>query len=334
MKLYEITIQPTAGFGTPLKGDTLFGHICWQAAYDPGLLEGGLEKQISAYPGKPFAVFSSAFPKLTDPPGYALKRPDVPLSLLFSYDKEDRAEQLKKIKSMKKKEWMRIDGELNPDFSEENFFTDRDISGKTASQITETDKFLIRFPQPHNTVNRLTQSTGPGAFAPYSQEISHYYPGTKLAIFVLIDESATDIERICTALKNVGRWGYGKDASIGMGRFALLGHKALPLPDTAGANACYTLGPCVPDKDCFSSSCFTPFVRFGKHGDRGVLSKNPFKNPVVMADEGAVFKPKQGTEIFKKPYLGQAVTGVSKSMPETVVQGYAPYLPLKMEGLK
>jgi len=344
LKLYEITIQPAAGFGTPLKGDTLFGHVCWQAAYDPGLLEGGLEKQISAYPEKPFAVFSSAFPKLADSPGYVLKRPDVPLSLLFSYDKEYRAEQLlKKNKCMKKKEWMRIDGGLDIDISsEDKFLENEELPAEIAGQVTgphhteradHSRKFVTNFSQPHNTVNRLTQSTGPGAFAPYSQEIFHYYPGTKLAIFVLIDESATDIERICAALKNIGRWGYGMDASIGMGRFALLGHKALPLPDTADANACYTLAPCVPDTGCFSRSCFIPFVRFGKHGEMGVFSGNPFKNPVVMADEGAVFKPKEGKGIFEKPYLGQAVTGVSKSMPETVVQGYAPYLPLKMEGL-
>lgn len=40
MKLLEITIKPEAGFGAPLKGDTLFSQFCWQGAYDRSLLDG------------------------------------------------------------------------------------------------------------------------------------------------------------------------------------------------------------------------------------------------------------------------------------------------------
>jgi hypothetical protein len=60
-----LTITPLSPFGTPLKGDTLFGHVCWQAAEDPALLDGGLERWVGLYPERPFAVFSSAFPLLT-----------------------------------------------------------------------------------------------------------------------------------------------------------------------------------------------------------------------------------------------------------------------------
>lgn len=346
MKFYEITIAPLSGFGTLLKGDTLFGHICWQAAYNDDLLNGGLEKRISAYSENPFAVFSSAFPKLNRPsPCYALKRPDVPQSLLFSIKEEDRVRQLETIKEKKKKKWMLADESLNPDISEADFLTDKELFEEIAEQASEeirriTEKadhpgeLTIPFSQPHNTINRRTGTTGKDAFAPYSQDIVHYYPETKLAIFALIDESATDIERICDALKKIGRWGYGKDASVGMGRFEVREHRELPLPDAGDANACYTLAPCVPEKGCFSKSYFIPFVRFGKHGDRGALSGKPFKNPVVMADEGAVFKPDTDTNIFEKPYMGRAVSGVSKYIKNTVVQGYAPYLPLKIEGLK
>ena len=85
MKLYEITIKPVSGFGTPLKGDTLFGHVCWQAAYVAKILNGGLDKWIACYGEKPFAVFSTAWPKLCDKGKwfYAVKRPDVPLSRHF-----------------------------------------------------------------------------------------------------------------------------------------------------------------------------------------------------------------------------------------------------------
>ena len=49
MKLYDVTIHPLSAFGTPLKGDTLFGQFCWQVAYDPGLVDGGLEKNLDRY---------------------------------------------------------------------------------------------------------------------------------------------------------------------------------------------------------------------------------------------------------------------------------------------
>ena len=58
-------------------------------------------------------------------------------------------------------------------------------------------------------------------FAPYSYENTYYFPGTKLALFVLIDNAVTDIERIEEGLQRIGTWGYGRDASIGMGRFAV-----------------------------------------------------------------------------------------------------------------
>ena len=42
------------------------------------------------------------------------------------------------------------------------------------------------------------------------------------------------------------------------------------------------------------------------------------------------FIPKDKS-ILKKPYIGMSISGVSKADPNTVVQGYAPYLPLKLE---
>jgi len=85
VKLYEIIIKPESGFGTPLKGDTIFGHICWQVSYNPELLNGGLEKWIACYGERPFAVFSSAWPKIkkNDAMHYAFKRPDFPTLRLF-----------------------------------------------------------------------------------------------------------------------------------------------------------------------------------------------------------------------------------------------------------
>ncbi len=105
MNLYEITIQPESAFGTALKGDTLFGHFCWQIAHDPLLAKGGIDTLIRNYADAPFAVFSSAFPKLSE--DYILmKRPDMPLHMLFTADHEDCESKHRSIKIKKKKKWM------------------------------------------------------------------------------------------------------------------------------------------------------------------------------------------------------------------------------------
>ncbi|MCI4462918.1 MAG: hypothetical protein JHC30_01955 [Caldisericum sp.] len=54
MKTYQIIIKPLTGFGTPLKGDTLFGHICWQIYYDKDLVGKDLETLLSDYLKNPF----------------------------------------------------------------------------------------------------------------------------------------------------------------------------------------------------------------------------------------------------------------------------------------
>ncbi len=343
MKLYEITLEPQGGLGTPMKGDTLFGQFCWQAAHDDQFLNGGLEQHLASYPEKPCAVFSSAWPKLEDQgqTRYAVRRPALPLSQLFPDTSGTCVQRLRKRKQNKDKKWLLLPPDLKPDLTrQENYLNNVELLARIRAQAPletrrrlrkiDSAKFAVTAAQPHNTINRLTHTTGAGAFAPYTQEMTYYYPGTQLAILVLVDPGATDIDRVVLALTRIGRYGYGKDASLGQGRFRLLGHREMPMPEVGAANACYTLAPCVPETGAFSETYFLPFVRFGKHGDMLARAANPFKNPVVMADEGAVLLPRDRAA-FDRPYLGRAVTGISKVQTGAVAQGYSLYLPLKLE---
>jgi CRISPR-associated protein Csm4 len=345
LKLYEITIQPLGGLGTPLKGDTLFGHFCWQVVYDPDLLEGGIERLATQYAERPLIIFSSAFPKLKHPSvRYALKRPDLPLSSLFPQRDKELKELFRSRKENKKKQWFLSGEDLALELGNADYLTDKELLEKLEGGLSrETrrhmkrigntqgkNKALLSFLQPHNSINRLTNCTGSEPFAPYSHQVIYYFPEMELAVFVLLEEQATNVEKVCGALERIGRWGYGKDASIGQGRFKLTGYRELPLPERKDANAVYCLAPSVPEKGSFQEAYFVPFVRFGKHGDMLARAANPFKNPVIMADEGAVFIPKDST-YFNKPYWGSAVTGLSKAMPSTIMQGYSIYLPLRVE---
>ena len=341
MKRYEITIKPLSMFGTPLKGDTLFGQFCWQAAYDDRLLDGGLEKWIACYEERPFAVFSSAWPKaIRDGKSfYALKRPDMPLMRLFPDTSGDKKRLMKERKKNAAKKWLLVSEDLC--FSlEGGYLSDQELRPLVANNSYEDargDRYTRKnrswkekFLQPHNTINRMTMTTGEGMFAPYTQPADVFRPGMELAIFAVIDEKATDITRLRDGLKRMGDFGFGKDASTGWGRFEVTDVEEKPWSGKLHANACYTLGPSVPERGSFREGFFTPFTRHGRHGDVMARSRNPFKTPVIMAEEGAVFMPTT-SDVFSKPYLGRAVRDVSKSLPETVVQGYAPYLPFALE---
>lgn len=344
MKLYEIIIKPQSGFGTPLRGDTLFGHFCWQVQYDPELLNGGLDKWIAVYEQSPFAVFSSVWPKLcvNGKMYYAMKRPDLPLSHLFPATDKDRKKRMTERKEKGKQKWLLVGEDLRIDLKAGGYKSETELATLVFSELTDEAKRLMRgkdkrrlradFIQPHNTIDRRTQTTGEGMFAPYSMPSVYYYPELELAVFILIDEEATDIARIISALERIGKRGFGRDASTGLGRFDLAGNYEKILPDAVDADACYTLAPAVPEHGAFRDYFFTPFTRFGRHGDALATSSAPFKNPVIMADEGAVFIPAERS-VFAKPYMGRAICNLSKSDPRTIAQGYAPYLPLKLETL-
>jgi CRISPR-associated protein Csm4 len=338
VKTYAITIIPESPFGTTLKGDTIFGHFCWQAVHNPGLLQGGFFSWIEQYAERPFAVFSSAWPQLARKGGdivYCLPRPAISAHAAAGPDRRERAETRKKEK---KKKWLLLaQGNLQVDPSHCRIVNDKELFEEYLTVLSEPRKQAMQFApdelrkpfvaadQAHNSINRLTMTTGKG-FDPFNMENSHYLPGLDLVIFVAVDEDALDADGLRIGLERIGLFGFGRDASAGLGRFSVGEIKEWNWLRPGINQGCYTLAPCVPEKDRFADHFALPFTRFGRHGDRLALSGNPFKNPVIMADEGAVFFPDHDN-IPDKPYIGTAVTGLSLAEKRTVGQGYALYLP-------
>lgn len=337
MKLYIIIIQPQSAFGTPLKGDTIFGQFCWQAAESETLTH-GLDHWISCYYERPFAVFSSAFPVITkdDQRFYAMPRPFLPISLTKGQKPQERAQQVMNLKKDKKKKYLLVGNDLKPVLSAKNYCSEKELCdfhlalpNKLHLLDNKNRKFYGMFSQAHNTLNRLTGTTGTGQFAPFSADNIHFLPEAKLAVFALINEEALDKDRLRDAFKSIGTWGFGRDASAGLGRFGVVDIVEEKITASVKHKACYTLAPCVPEKNgFFTASFFTPFTRFGKHGPALVHKKNPFKNPVLMADEGAIFIPAQA---LSRPYIGTAVNNLSKADKRTVMQGYSIFLPCDIE---
>lgn len=303
MKTYIIKVKPLTGFGDQIKGDTLFGHICWQIKYDSAVLGKSLEEFLRDYDQNPFVVISSAYPVYKNT--VYLKRPSLPLNMLFDMPEEEIVERRKELK---RKNYFPYSQPLKP-LKRINY---------------ESISFFKEHEQTRCSINRITNTTTEPPFGPYTA--SKIFFDCQLAIFVGLREDI-EVNSFLEILKRIGKQGFGKDATVGYGKFEIENFEETNLLNNSGNhNALYTLSPLCPTYEQTEKIYFTPFVRFGRHGDILAKSKNPFKNPVIFADEGAIVFPKEG---IKNPYIGKAVRGISKSLPETVTQGYS--LVIKVE---
>ncbi|WP_138380358.1 type III-A CRISPR-associated RAMP protein Csm4 [Luteithermobacter gelatinilyticus] len=306
MKWHRIMIRPQSAFGSSLKGDMLFGQLCWALRERFG--EGRLNNLLEGYTtGRPFAVLSDAFPT-----GF-LPRPTLPLSFWAETGAEDR-------KAEKAKNWIREEQLAFP------------INRARAEKV----EIFESQPAFHNSINRETATTMGASFAPYQTEQS--WPAKSLdslSLFLLLEDERLAAEEFKQAFCDMGQVGFGRDASIGLGRFEVTAIEEATLPAPAQPNAVMTLAPCAPQggnwqtEKCYYKS----FVRFGRHGNRAALLGNAFKKPVLLADTAAVLTP--SGEQMPAPFAGQGLGGrdnpLSAVMPETVHQGYAPVLPIQLE---
>jgi CRISPR-associated protein Csm4 len=331
MRFIELTIKPKSAFGTPLMGDTFFGQLCWAILNRFG--EDFLKKILKGYTdNKPFAIISDAFPK-----GF-IPRPTIPQKLFEFQPNVDR----KRIKNFV---WLPMENINQPICKWLNFCKSGDQLldlEKDAGKSKRSKKIDYISPhiQSHNSINRLTGTTGEDGFAPYSTKQKWFGTRILLSCFVLFDEDRITEKELQLCFQDIGDFGFGRDASIGLGKFSILEIKPSKIPSADKTNTYMTLAPCAPQGLKYDqlNSYYLPFTRFGKHGDIAVhLKGKPFKNPILMAQTGAIFKL---TFPIKK-YLGQGLGGegrLSKTILETVHQGYCPVIPIfisdKMEKAK
>jgi CRISPR-associated protein Csm4 len=297
MDILTLRLTPTSPFGTPMMGDTLFGQLCWSLRNRHG--EGELGKWLEGYlEGKPFAVVSDAMPA-----GHA-PRPALPLDRFGDVDPRLR-------KELKKLGWLPAEALADP--------------ASWLEQAVAISDAEIR-PQPHNSINRATGTTGRGAFSPYAMSQYWYSEGFSMDCHVVYDTTRIGGAELLQAFQDMGASGFGRDASIGLGRFAVERVQDSWIADATGAISWLTLAPCAPQGLEVDSerSYYAVFTRFGRHGDRGVHAGNPFKAPVLLARAGAVFTP---SSFESRPFIGRGLGGsgrLSLSLRETVHQGYAP----------
>lgn len=317
MERLVFTLTPKTAFGTPLAGDTLFGQCCWAIRHLFGEVK--LTELLANYTeNKPFMVIADVMPQ-----GFLL-RPTLPSELL-GFDNSDTGQR----KAQKAEKWF---PEIVLSMPLNKWSTFARTEQEMLIAMGLTGDFLKTDPQDHNSLNRLTGTTGGDlGFAPFQRQTFWYHPKIKLSLVVELDSSRLSAEDLLETLNWIGLHGYGKEASCGLGKFEIeLTPKSTPIT-IATPNAWLTLAPCAPQTlSWHSARCYYQVLtRFGRHGDIAVHQRGgAFKNPVLMAGTGAVLTPKEAN--LAQSFTGQGITGVSKTIMPTVHQGYAPVYPVEM----
>jgi len=301
-----LTLALRSPLGTPLVGDTLFGQLCVTARDAWGDAE--LVRLLEGYrAGSPWLVVGDGFPV-----DY-LPRPTLPP--LADMKPEDR-------KAAKGKRWIPLAAAALP-------LPELLAAACNDEAVFGKDKTPVATRAHHNTLNRISGTTGTGEFAPYTMAQTHYAVGQRFDIRCVLDESRCDMNRLRALFETIGITGFGRDASIGLGKFDLISEKTAVPPASTFSDAYWTLGPCAPQGQGFDGdqSYWRVLTRFGRHGGARALGGQPFKNPVLLAAAGAVLVPQAG--YTPRLFVGQGLGGVSHAEANTVHQGYAPVLPVQ-----
>lgn len=296
------TLRPTSAFGTPLRGDTLFGQLCWALRHRLG--DAALDALLDGYVNqRPFLVVSDAFPV-----GH-LPRPELPPA--------PGADPLTRKRERNRRFIPLAAYALTLE--------------RALEQACEQAAFRPAL-QPHNSISRQTFTTGNG-FDPFQMERLWPDKGLRLDIHLVVDDGRLSLDALRQALEDVGRFGYGRDASIGLGCYAVEAWREGRPASAAGADSWLALAPVASQGGPWNAArCFfRPFTRFGRHGADAATGRNVFKAPVLMADTGAVLTP--AAPLGGALFAGQGLGGdgrLSRQEPRTVHQGYAPVLPVAL----
>jgi len=304
MTLYRIRFELCSALITPLKGDTIWGHIVWGIANHEGdeAVTEFLEQEKSESPA---LIVSSAFPA-----GMLCR--DLPLPK----EREEilDTEEYSKIKKAKKIKYM----------SASEYFEEAGTPCEKMEDIRNGVQVMHNVTVMHNTIDRSANTVLERGL--YSTE--EKWPGiVQDNIYTNIDWDLYILSSFAPEhVKELVEWafenGYGADASTGKGRIVLKSDP-IPVKPKKQGNTYMALGPFV-DGDKFKNIRADIFVRSGKLGGSFASGLSPHKKPVVLYDEGASFDCDNSIE-----YAGVLLEKMHSTGKYNICQsGFAPVIPV------
>ncbi len=243
----------------PPSAPTLWGHLAWWVRYTQG--EQALQKWLKDFQQNPPFRLSSAFPT-----GY------LPRPLLPQVAAEDTVlrKRLKRIRYLSLETFQRViqEGE------------------KVLLQAPEREAPQPRMATAAQTRVGIARATGTAQEGVLFTE-RVYWPDPEQTWTVYV-EPPQPVDYLREALKQIGRLGYGGKASVGLGRFEVVGVEAVDLPEAENPTHYLTLAPALPQGEGF----WALEAYWGRLGGQYAQAETPFKRPYLRAVEGSVFKEK------------------------------------------
>ncbi|MBC2710647.1 MAG: hypothetical protein HGJ94_06510 [Desulfosarcina sp.] len=321
MAFYRYRITPRSGFATPLRSDTLYGHLLWAAAMGQG--ETGVTSLIESFAdGAPAFVLSSAFPAGFFPMPALPAIPRTRFKSEFA-GKGDLFDKLQQYKMFRKRKfwpvqlWQSLQGKI----SQETLFGDwlsKEEARRNSSRKDERLEPITEAYQPHVSIDRQSGSVLDQGGLFFSKGY-WYRPGVDLDLYVQTE----DRDAFETLLQHLEAVGYGADRSTGMGQFSFSRDESF---DTAPFNGEGThrlsLSVCAaPDLAGFEGY-WIPMVKHGRAWS-GFGEPNPFKKPFFAFTEGSLFR--------RMPDTGYLLRNIHSD--QRIVQiGWPLTIPVTLEG--
>jgi CRISPR-associated protein Csm4 len=317
MALYRYHITPLSAFATPMRSDTLYGHLLWAAAMLYG--EQRVTAMIAAFAGEePPFVLSSALPsgRLPLPP-----LPGIPRQRFKEQfaQQEQLCEMLKRFKAFRKQpcwdidQWQRLQGKL----SQEALFAEW-LSAKTPRTGAGDEPEQVHQTQPHVTIDRQSGSVLEQGGLFFSSA-TWYRPGAVLDLYV----ESRQIDLFEELFGHLAAIGFGADRSTGKGHFCFKRDESFdPVPFGANGSHHLSLSVCVATDMSSFAGYWTPFVKHGRAWS-GFSEKNPFKKPFFAFSEGSLFS--------RMPQGGYLLRNIH-SDPKLVQIGWPLTIPVTLEG--
>ncbi len=309
MPAYRIRLRLQGPLATPMHSGALFGHLCWAKRLHEG--EAALVAWLAALPESPL-LLSDALPQ-NQLPRPLLLPGECPESVT-SESRRDFLHRLQQDKQLRKTAFISVADflELRTGLSEVNLLAQlrRVAEWNAAPQPPlrrRSRPLSLTVRQAHNTIDRLTGTTPETGGLYFMDEEWRRDTATELDVYAAGEISSEALQSLLTT---VGEFGFGRDASLGRGRFAATVDPANPRLFDYDGNRILSLSHGV-----LTANMAAPLYKLHTHyGKLGGLyaggERSPFKYPLLLTRPGATFSPAAAGP------FGELLTGVHPHHPE------------------
>lgn len=286
MKLHRYLVRPLSPWGTPLRGDTLYGLVLWRIAELDG--DAACRETIAAFrSGRPPFVLSSAMPqgmlfapRLPPAPRAVFRRwveeeafRDTEGKPLDLYAALQAYKRFRKMTRLPVEVWIRHAPALSV----------RELFAWHCRQRQEKENpKKMRGSEPHVSIDRGNGRALEGGL--FFTRLEYFSQESRLHVYARTDEP----DRLLALLRLVGELGFGRDASTGKGRFSVEPDADFDPAslDVTGTDS-LLLSPCAAPDMAGLEGWYATEVKRGKAGPG---ASSPFKNPLLLLREGSLLR--------------------------------------------